>query len=227
MAAIAPAARLRRAPDGAQRLVRPPLGVKLAALVGVGAVSLGVVRRRSPCRRCRAPVRRTDDAARPAPRPPSDVLLADMMHDAVRGDVLRRCSAAGRAAPTSGGRRPRAEHDESPRHPRRDGRGRPEPRGGARGGRRDAGGRGLPRPPPRRSSRLAGIDPAAGPRRLPAVRRGLRALEEELPALERRSRPPTRSNAAAAGRRAARHGDHARARRRRPPACWCSPCSAG
>ena len=63
-----------------------------------------------------------------------DVLLADMMHDAVRGDVLQALVSGGQGALYQGAVADLAEHDEFFReHPRRGRRRRPEPRGRRRG----------------------------------------------------------------------------------------------
>jgi methyl-accepting chemotaxis protein len=73
-----------------------PLGVKLAALVGAGAVSLGVF----AVVTVQALVgtgERTDDVLAGA-EGTGDVLAADMMHDAVRADVLQALLSRGKGA---------------------------------------------------------------------------------------------------------------------------------
>ncbi len=71
-----------------------PLGVKLAALVGAGAVSLGVFAVITVQSLNGTGV--TADELLAGAEATEDVLLADMMHDAVRGDVLQALVSGGR-----------------------------------------------------------------------------------------------------------------------------------
>jgi methyl-accepting chemotaxis protein len=70
-----------------------PLGVKLAALVAAGAVSLGVFAVVT-VQALGATGERTDDVLASA-EATGDALEADMMHDAVRGDVLQALMSVG------------------------------------------------------------------------------------------------------------------------------------
>ena len=83
-----------------------PLGVKLAALVGRGRRVPGGLRRRSRCRRCRAPGRRADELLASAEATEDVLLEADMMHDAVRGDVLQALVSGGPGRLYDGGASP-------------------------------------------------------------------------------------------------------------------------
>ena len=152
-----------------------PLGVKLAALVGGGRGSARGLRRRRRCRPCRAPARPPEELLASA-EATEDVLLADMMHDAVRGDVLQALVSGGTGALYDGAVTDLAEHAAMFRADPRRGR-----RGDDLGAEVDAavdGGHARRSrrtwPPRRRSSRWPASDPGAADGGLPAVRRRLR-----------------------------------------------------
>ena len=87
-----------------------PLGVKLAALVGAGAVSLGVFAVISV-----QALNGTGETAHEllaSAEATEDVLLADMMHDAVRGDVLQAMVSGGEGELYRGAVADLAEHDQ-------------------------------------------------------------------------------------------------------------------
>jgi methyl-accepting chemotaxis protein len=73
-----------------------PLGVKLAALVAAGAVALAVFA--LVTLQALAGTGQTADELLASTEAGEDVLLADMMHDAVRGDVLQALVSAGTGA---------------------------------------------------------------------------------------------------------------------------------
>ena len=148
-----------------------PLGVKLAALVGVGAVALSVFAVITV--QALQGTGETADELLASAEGTEDVLLADMMHDAVRGDVLQALVSGGQGALYAGAQADLAEHDEFFRSilaevvaddlsPEVD----------AAVDRGDARGRGLPRHGPADRHRRRG-GPGAGQRGLSAVRRGL------------------------------------------------------
>ena len=85
-----------------------PLGVKLAALVGVGAASLGVFAAISV--QALNGTGETASALLASAEATEDVLLADMMHDAVRGDVLQALVSGGRGELYDGAVADLAEH---------------------------------------------------------------------------------------------------------------------
>src|SRR5688572_16983274 len=87
-----------------------PLGMKLAALVGVGTVSLGVFAVISV-----QALNGTGETAHEllaSAEATEDVLLADMMHDAVRGDVLQALVSDGQGSLYEGAVADLAEHDQ-------------------------------------------------------------------------------------------------------------------
>ena len=87
-----------------------PLGVKLAALVGVGAASLGVFAVISV--QALNGTGETASELLASAEATEDVLLADMMHDAVRGDVLQALVSGGRGELYDGAVADLAEHDQ-------------------------------------------------------------------------------------------------------------------
>ena len=87
-----------------------PLGVKLAALVGAGAVSLGVFAVVSL--QALDGTGETAHEIMASAEGTEDVLLADMMHDAVRGDVLQALVSGGEGELYEGAVADLAEHDE-------------------------------------------------------------------------------------------------------------------
>jgi methyl-accepting chemotaxis protein len=86
-----------------------PLGVKLAALVGVGAVSLSVFAVITV--QALQGTGETADELLASAEGTEDVLLADMMHDAVRGDVLQALVSGGQGALYAGAQADLAKHD--------------------------------------------------------------------------------------------------------------------
>ena len=88
-----------------------PLGVKLSALVGVGAMSLSVFAFITV--QALQGTGETADELLASAEGTEDVLLADMMHDAVRGDVLQALVSGGQGRLYDGARADLAEHDES------------------------------------------------------------------------------------------------------------------
>ena len=87
-----------------------PLGVKLSALVAAGAVSLGVFAVLTY-----QALEGTGEAAEEllaSAEGTEDVLLADMMHDAVRGDVLQALVSGGQGELYAGAVTDLAEHDQ-------------------------------------------------------------------------------------------------------------------
>jgi methyl-accepting chemotaxis protein len=87
-----------------------PLGVKLSALVGVGAVSLSVFAVITV--QALQGTGATADELLASAEGTEDVLLADMMHDAVRGDVLQALVSGGQGPLYAGAQADLAEHDE-------------------------------------------------------------------------------------------------------------------
>src|SRR5688500_20066871 len=88
-----------------------PLGVKLAVLVAAGAVALGgfaVITVQAL-----QGTGETADELLASAEGTEDVLLADMMHDAVRGDVLQALVSGGQGALYEGAVTDLAEHDEA------------------------------------------------------------------------------------------------------------------
>ena len=97
-----------------------PLGVKLAALVGAGAAVAGRLRRHhgAGAGGHRATDRRGSCST--SAEATGEALEADMMHDAVRADVLQALLSARRARSTQSAVTDLAEHSaQLPRHPRR------------------------------------------------------------------------------------------------------------
>jgi hypothetical protein len=88
-----------------------PLGVKLAALVAAGAVSLGVFA--VVTLQALEGTGTTADELLASAEGTADVLLADMMHDAVRGDVLQALVSGGRGELYEAAAADLAEHDET------------------------------------------------------------------------------------------------------------------
>src|SRR5688500_18324899 len=88
-----------------------PLGVKLGALVGVGAVSLSVFAVITV--QALQGTGETADELLASAEGTEDVLLADRMHDAVRGDVLQALVSGGQGALYAGAQADLAEHDEA------------------------------------------------------------------------------------------------------------------
>src|SRR5687768_10944242 len=86
-----------------------PLGVKLSALVGVGAVSLSIFAVITV--QALEGTGETAEELLASAEGTEDVLLADMMHDAVRGDVLQALVSGGRGALYDGAVADLAEHD--------------------------------------------------------------------------------------------------------------------
>ena len=86
-----------------------PLGVKLAAVVGAGAVSLGVFAVIT-VQALEGTGERTDDVLASA-EGTGDVLEADMMHDAVRADVLQALLSGGTGDLYDGAVADLADHD--------------------------------------------------------------------------------------------------------------------
>jgi methyl-accepting chemotaxis protein len=88
-----------------------PLGVKLAALVAGGAVALGVFAVITV--QALQGTGETADQLLASAEATEDALLADMMHDAVRGDVLQALVSGGQGALYEGAVADLAEHDEA------------------------------------------------------------------------------------------------------------------
>jgi methyl-accepting chemotaxis protein len=87
-----------------------PLGVKLAALVATGGVALGVFAVIAV--QALQGTGETAEELLASAEATEDVLLADMMHDAVRGDVLQALVSAGQGELYQGAVTDLAEHDE-------------------------------------------------------------------------------------------------------------------
>ena len=88
-----------------------PLGVKLAALVTAGAAALGVIAVVT-VGALQDTGERTDEVLASA-EVTGDVLLADMMHDAVRADVLQALLSDGEGELYSGAATDLADHAET------------------------------------------------------------------------------------------------------------------
>src|SRR5687768_7476254 len=86
-----------------------PLGVKLSALVGVGAVSLSVFA--VITLQALQGTGETAEELLASAEGTEDVLLADMMHDAVRGDVLQALVSGGQGPLYVSAVADLAEHD--------------------------------------------------------------------------------------------------------------------
>ena len=161
-----------------------PLGVKLAALVAAGAVALGVFAVVT-VQALDGTGERTDDVLASA-EATGDALEADMMHDAVRGDVLQALLSVGGTRSTDRRHRPEGAQRPVPRRPRRDGRRRPQPRGRWPPSTGHTRRRGLPGRRRADHRRWPGTDPVAARAAYPAFAAAFKALEERAAGRGRR-----------------------------------------